>query len=248
RYRMKTELHPAYVLHYRPYRETSLLLDTFSRDYGRVSLIAKGAKRKGNGTAFLLQPYQRLLLAWSGKSELMTLTRVELDSPACVPDQERLIAAFYINELVMRLLHQHEAHPELFSVYDMTITALTQKDNEQQAIIRIFEKRLLQTLGYGLVLDHDVETGMKINIDLDYYYLAERGPVRNAPEYDDHVRISGMTLNSLLQEDLVQGSVLQESKRLMRYILQKHLGRKPLASRELYASYMSMVNKKQTVP
>jgi len=241
---MKAVLHPAYVLHYRPYRETSMLLEIFSRDYGRVSLIAKGAKRKGNGTALLLQPYQRLLLAWSGKSELMTLTRVELDSPAHIPGQDRLIAAFYINELVMRLLHQHEAHPELFTVYDMTINALAQITNEQQGVIRLFEKRLLQSLGYGLVLDHDVETGMNINEKLDYYYLAERGPVRNMPEDDDHVRITGMTLLALLHEDLTQKKVLQESKRLMRYILQKHLGRKPLASRELYASYMKMLSNK----
>jgi len=244
---MKAGLNPAYVLHYRPYRETSLLLDAFSRDYGRVGLIAKGAKRKGSGASLLLQPYQRLLLAWSGNSELMTLTRVELDGPAHIPEQDRLIGAFYINELVMRLLHQHEAHPELFDIYDMTISALALKDSEQQAVIRIFEKRLLQALGYGLVLDHDVETGMIIDVDLDYYYLAERGPVRTAPENSDHARISGLTLFSLLHEDLTRRNVLHESKRLMRHILQKHLGRKPLASRALYASYMNMMNKKQPV-
>ena len=241
---MKAGLHPAYVLHYRPYRETSMLLEAFSRDYGRVSLIAKGAKQKRNGAALLLQPYQRLLLSWSGKSELMTLTGVEPDSPMNILGQDRLIAAFYINELVIRLLHQHEAHPELFAIYDATLNALALKENAQEAIIRVFEKRLLQALGYGLVLDHDVETGMKIDGNLDYYYLAERGPARNIPTDSDHVKISGLTLLSLLREDLTHRNVLHESKMLMRYILQKLLGQKPLASRALYVSYQNMLNRK----
>ena len=88
---MKTGLHPAYILHYRPYRETSMLLDVFSRDHGRVSLIARGIKQKRNGAALLLQPYQKLLISWSGKSELMTLNNVELDNPAHLFGQDRLI-------------------------------------------------------------------------------------------------------------------------------------------------------------
>lgn len=237
---MKIGLHPAYVLHYRPYRETSLLLDVFSRDHGRVSLVAKGAKRKRGDAALLLQPYQRVLLSWSGKSELMTLTGVEPDGPTEILAQDRLIAAFYINELVMRLLHQHEAHSELFVIYDKTLKALANRTSEPQASIRIFEKCLLQALGYGLVLDHDVETGIKIDSRENYYYMAERGPSRNPPAHDDHVQISGQTLIALQQEVLVQPGVLQESKKLMRYILRRHLGPKPLASKALYASYLGI--------
>ena len=237
---MKVGLHPTYVLHYRPYRETSMLLEIFSRDHGRVSLVAKGAKQKRNGAALLLQPYQRLLLSWSGKNELMTLTGVELDNTVNVLEQDRLIAAFYINELVIRLLHQHEAHPELFAIYDTTLKALAVRECEPQASIRVFEKRLLQALGYGLVLDHDVATGMKIDENLDYYYLPERGPTSSLPPDHDHIKISGLTLMSLHQENLTRGSVLQESKMLMRYILRKHLGPKPLASKALYASYMEI--------
>jgi DNA repair protein RecO (recombination protein O) len=237
---MKTGLHPAYILHYRPYRETSMLLDVFSRDYGRVGLVAKGAKQKRNGTSLLLQPYQRLLMSWSGKSELMTLNQVEMDRPAHIPEQDRLISAFYINELVIRLLHQHEAHPELFMVYDETLGDLAAKENDQQAVIRIFEKRLLQSLGYGLVLDRDVETGMPIDDSKDYYYLAERGPGTSVPADNDYVHVSGATLRALAQESLTGRNVLDESKKLMRYILQKHLGQKPLASRALYASYIEI--------
>ena len=237
---MKTGLHPAYVLHYRPYREHSMLLDVFSRDYGRVGLVAKGAKQQRNNTSLLLQPYQKLLMSWSGKGELMTLNQVEMDHPLLILDQDRLISAFYINELVIRLLHQHEAHPELFMDYDATLGDLAVKENDQQAVIRIFEKRLLQSLGYGLVLDHDVDTGMPISDGKDYYYLAERGPAMSVPNDKDYVRVSGATLRSLAQENLTGRSVLDESKKLMRYVLKKHLGPKPLASRALYASYIEI--------
>lgn len=237
---MKTVLHPAYILHYRSYRETSMLLDVFSRDYGRVGLVAKGAKQKRNGTSLLLQPYQRLSISWSGKGELMTLNQVEMDRSAYVLEQDRLISAFYINELVIRLLHQHEAHPELFEVYDATLGDLAARENDQQAVIRIFEKRLLQSLGYGLVLDRDVETGVPIDDDKNYYYLAERGPTTSVPKDNDYVHISGTTLRSLAQEKLTGRNVLDESKKLMRYILQQHLGQKPLASRALYASYIGI--------
>ena len=237
---MKTGLHPAYVLHNRPYRETSMLLDVFSRDYGRVGLVAKGVKQKRNNMALLLQPYQKLLISWSGKGELMTLNQVEIDRPAPIPEEDRLISAFYINELIIRLLHQHEAHPDLFVVYDATLGELSSREKDQQAIIRIFEKRLLQSLGYGLVLDHDVDTGMPIADSHEYYYQAERGPTTRIPNDMYYVHISGMTLRSLAQESLTGRKVLDESKKLMRYVLQKHLGQKPLASRSLYASYVGI--------
>ena len=244
---MKTGLHPAYILHYRPYRETSMLLDVFSRDYGRVGVVAKGVKQKRrNNTALLLQPCQRLLVSWSGKGELVTLNQVEIDHPVSVPEQDRLISAFYINELVIRLLHQHEAHPDLFIVYDATLAELSKKDKDQQAIIRIFEKRLLQSLGYGLVLDHDVGTGMPIVDDNEYYYQAEHGPTMDVPKGMDYVSVSGITLKSLAQENLTGRKVLDQSKKLMRYILQKHLGQKPLASRSLYASYVEVSKNRNT--
>ena len=237
---MKTGLHPAYILHYRPYRETSMLLDVFSRDHGRVGLVAKGVKQKRNSTSLLLQPYQRLLMSWSGTGELMTLNKVEADRPAHILEGDRLISAFYINELVIRLLHQHEAHPELFDIYDATLGDLAARENDQQVVNRIFEKRLLQSLGYAVVLDHDVDTGAHIDDSQDYYYLAERGPTTSLPKDNDYVKITGTTLRSLAQENLAGRNVLDESKKLMRYVLQKHLGQKPLASRALYASYIEI--------
>ena len=236
---MRVNLHPGFILHRRPYRETSLLLDVFSRDHGRVGLIAKGAKRKYFKAAGLLQPFQRLQLAWSGKSELMTLTTVESDTVAYALKNGELIAGFYLNELIIRMLHQHEAHPELFSIYDVTLSTLAHADKSVQEALRIFEKHLLKSIGYGLVLDHDVQSGCAVETDCEYYYQAEQGPTQNIPSTSDYIQISGKTLSAIDKECLDTERSLLEAKRLMRYALQRHLGTRPLASKKLYQSYMT---------
>ena len=235
---MRVDLNPAFILHRRPYRETSLLLDVFSRDHGRVGLLAKGARRPRTGFAEILQPFLRLQLAWSGKSELMTLTRAEPGQPGHSLKAERLIAGFYLNELIARMLHRHEAHADLYTAYDETLKALADTGSDEQVAIRLFEKRLLKSIGYGLVLDHDVQSGKSIEDDQDYYYQADRGPGRNAPPTPDYVKISGRALLAIHRECFDSGESLGEAKLLMRYILNKHLGSKPLASRNLYQSYL----------
>lgn len=235
---MKAELNPAFILHRRPYRETSLLLDVFTRDHGRLGLIAKGVRKKGSNKSELLQSYQRLQIAWSGKSELMTLTDVEPDKVAYSLKQNILLTGFYLNELIIRLLHQHEAHPELFDIYDKTLGLLSENLRNEQKIVRIFEKRLLETVGYGLVLDHDISTGKKIKPDIFYYYQADRGPSSIMPATHEYNKISGQTLIELDNESLQTNNTMVEAKSLMRYVIQKHIGEKPLLSRELYKSFL----------
>jgi DNA repair protein RecO (recombination protein O) len=235
---MMVELTPCFILHSRPYLESSLILDIFSRDHGRLHLIAKGAKREKSGFSGLLQPYQRLLMAWRGKSELMTLTDVDTDNEPYVLPDVRLIAGFYVNELLTRLLHQHESHPELFKLYDKTISDLSDSENID-AILRIFEKGLLQSLGYGLVLDHDVGDGQAIETQHNYYYLIDAGPIKDKPSTENYVEIAGKSLLALDKDRFENKSELEEAKRLMRFILQSHLGDKPLASRALYKAYMA---------
>lgn len=239
---MKVELNPAFILHRRPYRETSYLLDIFSRNYGRLNLVAKGIRKKGSNKAELLQPYQRLMISWSGKTDLMNLANVEPDNNPYNLKNEMLLTGFYINELIIRILHQHEAHTELFDNYDETLRKLSEGQLNDQGLIRIFEKRLLEVTGYGLVLDHDVETGKVIDPDIYYYYQAERGPTVRMPESPDFEKIAGRTLIDLDHERIVTKEVMNEAKALMRYVLQKHLGPKPLASRNLYKSYLNNFN------
>lgn len=238
---MKVEPHPCFILHQRPYRETSSLLDIFSRDHGRVSLIAKGARRGGSRFSGLLNLYWRLLVGWQGKSELMTLTAVEPDGANNTLINKALIAGFYLNELIMRMLHQHESHPELFVAYDKTISTLADKGTEQSAI-RLFEKHLLQSLGYGLILDHDTGSGMDIDPDSEYYYRSDYGPSLQKPSHSNYIKISGKTLCDINEELFTSEKTLIESKKIMRFVLNRHLNGRPLASRNLYQSYISKLS------
>lgn len=235
---MKADLNSAFILHRRPYRETSLLLDVFSCNYGRVGLVARGVRQKKNSKVEILQPYQPLQLAWSGKGELMTLTMAEADKPAYILKDRKLIAGFYLNEIIIRMLHQHEAHLDLFMIYDRTLELLARQTSDENQVIRIFEKRLLEAIGYGLVLDHDVTTGKKIRPDHEYYYLADRGPIANTPESSDYIKISGAALMSLNNEELDTSQILHETKLLIRFVMKRYLGNKPLASRKLYQMYL----------
>jgi len=233
---MNVELTPCFILHSRSYLESSLILDIFSREYGRLHLIAKGAKRKKSAFSGHLQPYQRLLMAWRGKSELMTLIDVEADIEAYELSDGRTIAGFYVNELLVRLLHQHESHPELFDFYNKAISDLSIAKNID-AVLRIFEKGLLKSLGYELMLDHDVNDGQSIEADKIYYYLIDSGPMKDTPRTGNYIKITGNSLLALGKGSFENKSELEESKRLMRFVLQSHLGTKPLASRALYKAY-----------
>ena len=235
---MKVELNPAFVLHRRLYRETSLLLDIFSREYGRLSLIARGVRKKDSPKAELLQPNQPLLLSWSGKSELMNLAAIEQDGMPFQLKKDKLIAGFYINELVMRLLHSHEAHAELFDNYKKTLTLLADDTVNEQIAMRIFEKKLLEAVGYGLAMEHEAGSTRPVEAGITYYYQADHGPSKVVPATGDYIRVNGSALISLAREDFRSENDLNEIKKLMRYVLKKHLGDKPLASRDLYKSYI----------
>lgn len=233
---MNVELTPCFILHSRAYLESSLIVDIFSREYGRLHLIAKGAKREKSAFSGRLQPYQRLLMAWRGKSELMTLIDVEADTEPYDLSDVKMIAGFYVNELLVRLLHQHEPHPELFDLYNKAILDLS-VTKSMDAILRFFEKGLLESLGYGLMLDHDVGDGSAIEADEKYYYLIDSGPMKNPPPTGHFIEIAGNSLLALEKGCLQNQSELEETKRLMRFILQNYLGKKPLASRALYKAY-----------
>src|SRR6185437_10727813 len=119
-----TLLQPAFVLHTRPYRDTSLLLEIFTPDYGRVSTLARGARGLRSRFKGLLQPFVPLLLSWYGKTELMTLSAAESQGKVLDLTGEKLLCGLYLNELLMRLLHRYDAHPQLYIVYQETLYAL----------------------------------------------------------------------------------------------------------------------------
>ncbi len=234
---MRVTLTPSFILHHRPYKETSMLLELFSRDYGRVSLVAKGVKRNKKRSPALYQLYRDLNVSWSGRGSLATLTEIEANGPGFDLQGEAMMAAFYINELLMRLLHQHESHSQLYDAYMMALTRLDHGESQLFAL-RYFEKQLLDALGYGLVLDHDLVSGDPIEAECDYYYSIDQGPSSSKPATTEFVTIAGSTLLALDREELDEYSKLDGIKQLMRLTLRGYLGDKPLASRELYQAYM----------
>ena len=235
----KVNLAPAYILHRHKYRETSLLLDIFSKDYGRLSLVAKGARRNRKQQGVGFEPFQRYLLSWVARTELGTLTQLDAERTSFSLSSRQLFSGFYINELVLHLLHRHESHPELFDAYENILEQLANGLREE-IVLRYFEKILLQTLGYGLVLDIDVDTGEPISAEQDYLYVYERGPVGYIKDTIEGIRVSGKTLLALQEETLQEQdkSCLCEAKQYLRVILARYLGDKKLASRDLYNAFI----------
>ncbi len=227
-------LQAAYVLHRTPYRETSLLVEAFTADSGRVGLVARGARRK-RGSGALLEPFLPLLLGWGGRGELGTLTGVEPRPAIGTLPGRRILSGFYLNELLLRLLQRHDPHPELFAVYEETLLHLCEGEEEQWTLRR-FEVQLLDALGYGLSLDSTVE-GEQVQSGRRYCYHLEQGPLPATGE--GGLLIHGETLLALASDAEPGERTLMEAKRLLRAALGTYLGERPLRSRELYRRAVS---------
>lgn len=227
------ELEPAYLLHRRPYRETSALLEVFTRDHGRIALVARGARRPRSALRAALIPFVPLLVSWSGRGEVGTLRGAEVRGASRSMTGEALLSALYLNELLMRLTHRHDPHPELYDAYAAALRALTQ-DTETEHTLRVFEKRMLEAIGYGMLLEHEAESGAPVVREQRYAYRADRGPAPATVRAADCVEVSGATLLDLAGERPLDESGRREAKRLMRFVLRAHLGERPLASRAMF--------------
>lgn len=239
---------PAFVLHARNYSETSLILEVLTPQHGRLGLIAKGARRPQSRLRALLIPFQPLLIGFSGRGELMILTGAEAEGVAYGLWGEGLYCGFYLNELLVRLLHRHDPHEQLYRAYGDALAALLHAEGGNEAALRRFEKALLRELGYGLVLDHDVSDRRPIAADAWYDYVPERGPVRVAhPEVQTKpqgVRLRGESLLAFANDELRDPRTRREVKLLMRALLAPHLGDRPLHSRRLFRE----LNQLQSTP
>ncbi len=233
---MRVQLEPAYVLHTRAYRDTSLLVDIFSREHGRVSLVARGARaprRKSGGGSALLRPFLPLLCSWSGRSSLKTLTAVEATATELPLRGKTLYCGLYINELLCRLLHHDDAHESLFELYRDSVAALVQQE-DPEALLRRFEFGLLEELGYGFDLTSDGHSGEELREEGWYSFHQEYGLVAAAERVGDgSARFSGAQLLALARGEN-NAELARVAKRLLRRALAAHLGDKPLKSRELF--------------
>lgn len=225
---MRIILQPAFVLHARAYRDTSLLIDLFTLNHGIINIIAKGARTPKNKLRGLLLPFVPLLVSWSGKTELYSLGKVEPQNINYNLSGNRLISGFYLNELLIRLLHRHDPHPNIFRSYQKTLEALHKSQNIQIAL-RLFEKQLLNEIGYGLTLTKDIDN-QKIIKEETYYYLHEQGFIKSSNQ--NQQLITGNSLLALHNGQFIDAVMLREIKNLLRAIITKLLDR-PLKTPEL---------------
>jgi len=220
------------VLHSYPYRETSLIIDVFSRDFGRVALVAKGAKRPHSALRGVLQTFQPLGLSWSGKGEVRTLTTAEWVGGMLPLTGDALLCGFYVNELLVKFCAREDAHPALFNHYVLTLSRLAHDEPAVQ-VLRSFERVLLRETGYAMNLTRTV-TRQPVEAEGRYVFDPDRG-VREAS--DDLPApwpvISGQTLIDMERDDYTSPQTAAQSKTLMRFLLNHYLGGAPLATRQI---------------
>jgi len=241
--RTRVSLEPAWILHHYPYRDSSLLLEVFSHEYGRIGLIARGARSAKGRWQNQLQMLRPLLLSWSMRGELGTLTGVDSRGGMDVFPGRQVLCACYLNELLMRLLTRHDPHPELFGAYE---DALLMLGSAEEPALRLFEKRLLQALGYGLLLDYEYDSGDAVQAGSLYEYRLEKGPVRCGQAAGNGVFLQGASLLALHSEDLQDAQACREVKQLMRAALALYLGERPLRTREVLRQLSSFASAGKT--
>ena len=234
--RDRRDAQEAFVLHTYPYRETSLIVEAFTATYGRVAMVARGAKRPRSELRGLLNAFQPLLLSWAGAGELKTLLAAEWRGGMPLPQGGGLLCGFYLNELLLKLVPREDSHPQLWREYESALVALTEHPApaDQAATLRRFELRLLAELGYAMPLTHEQDTGAPIVAAERYHYAFDRGPRRNVAEPGVQWPIvRGETLLALASEHYPDAQVAAEAKRLMRSVLDHHLEQRRIFSRRV---------------
>ena len=224
---------PAFVLHTHPFRETSLIVEAFTRDHGRIALVARGARRPRSAMRGLLLAFQPIELGWFGQGEMRTLAKVEWIGGQPLLQARALLLGYYMNELLLKLLPREDAHPTLFLAYAEAVYALAIGE-PSQASLRRFEKTLLKELGYGLTLDREAESGRQVDPQKHYAYVVERGPILVSGDEREAESFSGRALLAIAQDDFSDAETLAQCKQLMRTLIQHYLGGQRLSSRRVF--------------
>ena len=223
------------------------MLEVLTAEYGRLSLVARGARRKargGSSGSALLQPFIPLLLSFSGRAELKSLTAKEAAGKLHELRGERLFSAMYVNELLVRLLHRHDPHPQLFAAYTEALQALARED-VVDTTLRHFEFKLLDELGYSFDLALDADSGERVQAHLWYHYIPDLGLVAKVDAADPSRPAYGGADLIAMAGGQFGGSVRVTAKRLLRQALAGHLGDAPLRSRELFRTKIVGVEKER---
>ncbi|USD32958.1 MULTISPECIES: DNA repair protein RecO [Vibrio] len=229
-------LQRCFVLHRRPYSESSLILDVFSEEFGRVTLMSKGARSKRSNLKGALQPFTPLLLKWSGKGSMKTLRQAEPISLGLPLSGINLYSAMYVNELIGRILMAEVPMPALFHDYLHALTELAQCDNPEPALRR-FELAMLSAMGYGVDFLHCAGTGDAIEPDMTYRYREQKGFIASVRR--DNLTFLGNELIAISERRFTTKEQLKAAKRFTRIALKPYLGGKPLKSRELFMQILA---------
>lgn len=224
----------AFVLHRRPYRDTSLIVELLTYEHGMVGAVARGARRPRSSTRGVLQPFVPLCIAYVQPYELATLHAAEAETCLWLTGNA-LFCGFYLNELLLRLLQRGESCAQLFKLYQQTLIELAECA-ALEPVLRRFEWQLLQLLGYGLEISYDYTTNNPVMAEHYYQFKWEHG-VRQVTDADNLQRsdvFAGRSLLAFVHNDWQEPHCLGDAKRLMRLALAVLLGDKPLKSRDLF--------------
>jgi DNA repair protein RecO (recombination protein O) len=229
---------PGFVLHSYPYKETSLIVDMFTRDHGRIGVVAKGAKRPLSKLRGVLQTFQPLSISFSGKSELRTLIDADWVGGMLPLEKTALLCGFYLNELLVKLLARDDPHPKLFDHYVATLNELAHNE-PAQIVLRKFERALLKETGVAADLTRDTGTRARVEPGELYVVDPERG-ARTARMGDTWPVVTGKTLIDMENEHYGDPQTQAQSKQLMRFLLAYHLGGAPLNTRQILIDLMQL--------
>ena len=222
---------PAFLLHHRPYQDSSRILDIITPNHGRLALVARGSRSAKSRLAGILRPFLSLRLSWVARPGLSTLTGAEMNGAPISLRGDALMSGYYVSELLLKLSHPHDPQPKIFTAYLRTIENLA-VSTDAALPLRHFEMELLRLLGYALNLEHDTETGEPLRSDTMYEYCVERGPIVIGDRKGPMV-FSGRELDAVRNEDFDLPEILNCAGRLLREVISFHLGGKELKSRKV---------------
>jgi len=211
-----------YVLHTYPYKETSLIVEAFTRNFGRVALLARGARRPRSAMRGVLLSFHPLRLGWSASAELGNLISAEWSGALQPLSGRGLMCGFYLNELLLRLLPRDDAHEALFDIYGEALGQLS-RGEPQASVLRGFEKRLLSELGYAPLLEREAVSGAPIEPSRRYVYEPDRGPVATSSSTSSDFVVSGQTLLDLAADDFGRAETRDEARMLLRSLIGQRL-------------------------
>ncbi len=227
----RVQQQPAFILHHRPFRDSSQILDVLTRDHGKIALVARGSRGAKSRLRGVLRPFLPLRVSWFSRSDLGTLTGAEAAGLPADLRGDAMLSAYYVNELLINFLHRHDPQAEIFELYADTITALGTHE-EVASVLRSFEIELLGLLGYALSIEHESGTHELLDPARNYEYRLEQGAVAVSRSSGPMV-FSGALLAAINARRFDDAEVLRAAGRLLREVISHHLGGKELKSRKV---------------